>query len=180
MIRVLANLSKRERTLFGLTVAVLFLSLLYNLTLQPLGRRWNQLNRRILDREIELKKNIRYLGQKEEVKRIYLQYADYVKKRGSDEEEMAAFLNAVEKEARVSGIRIADIKPKPVKALLFYKKYTLEMNCEASMEKYIEFIYHLQRSAQLIRTEKLKLVSQGQNTPLLKAQMFVTKVLTTH
>lgn len=174
----LANLSKREKALFYLTIAAISLSLIYNFVLKPQATRWRQLNRQIQDKEIRLKRNTRYLQQKDQVKRTYSRYAAYIKGRGSDEEEIASLLNEVEKQARVSGIHIVNIRPKPIKDLRFYKKYILEMNCEATAEKYTEFIYNLQKSAQLIRVEKLKLTSQGKDNPLLKAQMLITKVLT--
>ena len=91
-------------------------------------------------------------------------------------EEIAALLNEVEKIARGASVEITDIKPRPTKEMLFYKKYLLEMDCQATMEKHIEFIYNLQQSKQLIRVERLKLSSQGKNNPLLKANMSITKV----
>lgn len=174
----LTNLSKREKNLFYLTVALIFLSLIYNFALKPLGAKWNQLNRQILSKEIELKRNIKYLKQENKIKSIYQKYAGYVKRRGLDEEEIASLLNEVERQARNSGIHIGNIRPRPIKDLVFYKKYILEMNCEATMEKYIEFIYNLQKSEQLIRVERLELISQGKDNPLLKARLHITKVLT--
>jgi len=175
----LTNLSKRERILFYLTVTVIFLSLLYNFTLKPLGARWRQLNRQILDKEIGLKRNTRYLQQKDNVRSAYSKYAGYIKRKGSDEEEIASLLNEVERQARTPGIHIVNIRPKPIKDLNFYKKYILEINCEVTMEECVEFIYNLQKTAQLIRVERLKLISQGKGNPLLKAQMLITKILTT-
>lgn len=174
---VLANLSKREKSLFYITVAIILLSLVYNFTIKPLGEKWDRLNSQALSKEIELKRNLRYLKQKDKVEDIYLKYAEYVKKKGSDEEEMSSFLNEVEKEASATGIHIADIRPKPIKDSAFYKKCMLELTCEATMEKHIEFIYNLQKSSQLIRVEKLKLTSQGKDIPLLKAQMLITRIL---
>ncbi len=172
----LTNLSKREKMLFYLTLAVISLSLIYNFVLKPLGERWARLNQQILSKEIELKRNLRYLGQEDKIKSIYPKYARYVQTSGSDEELMSSFLNVVEQQARVSEIHIANIRPQPVKDLVSHKKYILQMDCVAPMEKYIEFIYNLQNSAQLIRVEKLQLNSQGKDNPLLKAQMLISKV----
>lgn len=174
---VLANLSKREKSLFYLAVAIISLSLIFNFLLKPLGSNWRQLNSQIIDKEIKLKKNARLLQQKDKVKNVYAKYAPYIKRQGSDEEEISFLLNEVERQARASGIRIVNIRPKPIKDLEFYKKYIIEMNCEAPMEKYTEFIYNLQNSTQSIRVEKLKLTSQGKDNPLLKSQMSITKIL---
>ena len=175
----LVNLSKREKILFYITITAILLSLIYNFVFKALDAEWRQLNSQILDKEIRLKRNARYLQQKDNVKGVYLEYVGYVKKKGSDEEEIASFLNEVETTARSSGIHIANIRPKPIKDLVFCKKYILEMDSEATMEKHIEFIYNLQKSSQLIRVEKIKLTSQGRDISLLKARMLITKILAT-
>lgn len=175
----LANLSKRERILLYLAATFIFLSLFYSFALKPLSKKWNSLNQQVLSSEIELKRSLKYLNLKDEVEDIYQSYIGYIKKGSADEEEITILLNEVEKVARASGMHIANIRPEPVKDLEFYKKYVLEMNCEATMENYIEFIYNLQKTAQLIRVEKLKLISQGKASPLLKARLLITKVVAT-
>lgn len=172
----LANLSKREKTLFYATITIIVLSLSYNYLLKGISAKWGQLNAQILVKEIELKKNVAALRQKDTVKRLYFGYEKYAAKGVSDEEDMALFLNEVEIQARRSGLHIANIKPNPVKEFGFYKKFGLEMNCEMPLEKFIEFVYNLQKSEHLIRVEKVKLVSQGGGNPLLKADMIATKV----
>ncbi len=175
----LANLSKREKLLLCSAAGFILLSLFYNFAVKPLITEWSRVNDEILEKEIILKRNIRYLQQRDSVSSTYLRYAEYLKKKDSkvsDEEEMAALLNEVERIARGSSVHITDIKPRPVKELLFCKRYFLEMDCEATMEKYVEFIYGLHQSLQLIRVERLKLTSQVKGKSLLKAHMFITKV----
>lgn len=170
------NLSKREKNLFYVTVAAILISLMYNFAFKPLAAKWDRLNSQILQKEIILKKNIRYLQQADKVNKAYLKYAGYIKGQGLAEEEMSLFLNQVERQARASQVHIANIKPKPILERSFYNKYALEIHCQASLKRFIEFIYALQSSSQLIRVEKLQLNSQGKDTPL-KAQMLITKIL---
>lgn len=172
----LSNLSRREKNLLYLTLGIFFLSLSYKFALKPLSAKWSELNRQILSKEMELKRNVKYIRKKKRIKDIYLKYAGNIKKSASDEEEVALLSKEVEKEARASGIRIADIRPKPVKKLSYYKKYILEMNCEGTMEKYIEFIYNLQKSVRLVRVERLKLTSPNKDGSLLRAQMLITRI----
>ena len=174
---LLTNLSGREKLFFCLTATVVFLGLVYNFVFKPLGANWSRLNRQILAKEIELKRNIRYLQQEAQTKDAYRQYARYVKEKGLDEKEAASLLSAVEEKARSLGIRVNNIRPKSAEETAIYKKYIIEINCQATMNKYIEYIYKLQGSAQLIKVEKLRLLSQGKNNPLLKAQLIVTKMV---
>lgn len=172
----LANLSGREKILLYLTLAVIVLSLGYNYLLKGIGARWGELNAQILSKEIALKKNVAALRQRDKVQRLYYGYEQYAVKGVSDEEDMAFFLNEVETQARRSGMRIANIKPGPVKEFSNYKRFGVEMTCEMPLERFVEFVYNLQTSAHLIRIERLKLMSQGKGNPLLKAEMFATKV----
>ena len=174
----LINLSKRERRLAFFTVAVVLASLIYSFLLKPLFYKWGRLNQEIFSKEIELKKNIRYLRQKNKVNNIYQEYVKYVQRAGTDEEEMTFLLNEVEKTARNAGMRIVNIRPKPTKDLEFCKKYILEMHCEAALDECLNFIYNLQESEQLIRVERLKLTSPSKAVPALKAHLFVTRILT--
>ncbi len=176
------NLTSREKFLLCLALVVSCLGLFYNFALKPLIKEWNWLNYEISEKETTLKRNITYLQQSDSVSKAYQRYANYIKSKEletSDEEEIAALLNEVEKIARAASVQITDIKPKPTREEEFYKKYLLEMDCEATMEEYIKFIYNLQQSTQLIRAERVKLSALGKNSPLLKANMLITKVLLT-
>lgn len=172
----LSNLSGREKLLLYLTFTVIALSLGYNYLLKGIGARWGELNAQILSKEVALKKNAAALRQRDKVRRIYYEYEQYAVTGGSDEEAMALFLNEVEAQASRSGMRIANIKPGPVKEFSDYKKFGVEMTCEMPLEKFVEFVYNLQTSAHLIRIERLKLMSQGKGNPLLKAEMFAAKI----
>jgi Tfp pilus assembly protein PilO len=173
----LENLSRREKMLLYISAAIISLSLTFNFVFKPASVKWRRLNRQIINKEIELKRNIKYIRQKKEIASIYQRYTGYIKRAGTNETEMSALLNDVEKVASTSGIHIANIRPKPAKDLQFFRKYILELNCEATMSDYIGFIYNLQTSGQLIRVEQLKLTSQGKNSSLLRARMIITKVL---
>ncbi|MFC1632047.1 hypothetical protein ACFL1I_01745 [Candidatus Omnitrophota bacterium] len=172
-----ANLSQRERRLIQLTLAVISLTVVYSFIVRPLAANWQELNRQILEQEIELKSNIRYISQKEQVRDIYRQLAGVIQKGGVDEEEVTALLRFVEKTAKDSTLHISNIRPKPIKDLVFCKKYILEMNCQATMEGYIKFIYTLQQSEQLIRVENLRITAAKSSSPQLKARLIISKIL---
>ncbi len=169
------DLSKREKILFYSTVSIISISLIYSFTFRKTAGLWNELNQEITAKKIKLRKNIQYLLQEDSVRRNYQEYAPYIIQRGSNEEQMRDLLNQVERAARSADIRIANLKPRPIENKGFYNKYGIELNCEADIEQYTEFIYNLQGCEQLIRIERLKLSSQA-NSPALKAQMLISKV----
>lgn len=172
----LANLFKREKIFFFLAISAVALSLISNFLLKPVIAKWDLINGKILNKEIELKRKAKYLNQKDRVKSIYQEYSEYVKEKVSDEEALAALLNRLEEEAGASGIKIIDIRPKPTKDMTLYKKYTLELTCETTIEKCINFVYNLQKSPQLIRVEMLNLASPGKDKPLLNVRMAISAI----
>lgn len=172
----LANLSEREKAFLFLAAAVVALSLIGNFLLKPLSTKWDFVSGKIMSKEVELKRKTRYLNQKDMIKSIYQKYGEYTKEKVAGKEALGALLSRVEEEAGASGIDIVDIRPKPTKDLAFYKKYTLELSCETTIEKCIDFVYNLQKPPQLIRVEALDLVSPGKNKPFLKVRMVITAI----
>jgi len=172
----LTNLSKRERIFFFLAAAAIVLSLIGNFFLKPISAKWDLINGKILNKEIELKRKTKYLNQKDRVRSVYQEYNEYAKEKLSDEEALAALLSRLEEEAGASGINVIDVRPKPTKDLSFYKKYTLELTCETTIEKCIDFVYNLQKSPQSIRVEMLNLTSPGKDKPLLNVRMAISTI----
>ena len=172
----LNNLSAREKNLFYVTIGIIALSLLI-VAFKPLGDSLDQLNRQIAEKELKLKKNNRYLAQKNKIEKILRSYRKYIQPCRGDDTEATALLNEVEKQARAAGIRIVNILPKLCRDMQYYKKCVLELNCEAKMEDFINFAYHLQTSERLIGIDELKLASQGSGSSLLKARVLISKAL---
>ena len=172
----LTNLSKRERIFFFLAAVAIALSLVGSFFLTPISAKWDLINGKILNKEIELKRKTKYLNQKDRVRSVYQEYNEYAKEKVSDEEALAVLLSRLEEEAGASGIHIIDIRPKPTKDLIIYKKYALELTCETTIEKCIDFVYNLQKSPQLIRVEMLNLASSGKDKPLLNARMTISAI----
>ena len=173
----LAGLSKRERYILYVCIFVVASSLLYSFVVEPTARRWRDLGREILTQRAKLDKNLRVIAREESVRQEYERYAANVRQKGSDEEEMASLLREVETLARGSGVRITDIKPRPVKDMQFYKRYIIEVESEARMRELTRFIYRLQRSSQVLKVERLRLSAKGRRTPLLKSYMLIARVL---
>ncbi|NQT00154.1 MAG: type 4a pilus biogenesis protein PilO [Candidatus Omnitrophica bacterium] len=158
------------------TAALLLIGIAGNFAIRPLAGQWQRLNSQIINKQQELSKNLKLLSQKDNIKVSFATLDDYTSKREPGEHELSALLSNVEKQATTSGIHILNLRPRPEKDSKLYKKYILEMNCTATMEEFIDFIYNLQQSVELIRVEKLKLVSQGKRSSALKAYLLITKI----
>ena len=173
---MLSGLSKRERYILYLCIAIVLGCLLYGFVLEPLALKWIKLNQKILSQKIRLEKNYRIIANKDIIKKEYQRYANYVKTVDSDEEVIAALLQEIENLARNCNVRINDIKPKEVKDLRFYKRFTIEIESEGQIEQLSKFIYQLQKSSQLLRVQRLHLGARGTQKSLLKSHMLITKI----
>ena len=174
---ILTRLSKREKLVLYAVIAVISCAFLDRLVIRPIGSKFRQLNEEILVQRKLLGKNIRNLTQKEMVLKEYKKFETYSKSSGSDEEEMAEFLNEIEKFARKSAVYLVDIKPRPIMSIDFYKKCIVEIESEAEMEALMEFLYQIEASDKLLKVEQLQLVPKKAGSSITKGLIVITKAL---
>lgn len=171
------KLSKKEK--IGLSVAFAFLALasLDRLLISPVRTKFNALNQQIRISEKQLGGDMRNINQKKFIGEEYEQYLPYVRRSGSDEEEVAKILGEIEALARKSSVYLVDMKPRKPREVKFYKEYTVEIEAEGYMESLVSFIYQLNTSSQLLRVETLRLNLTKGGSNVLSASMLITKVL---
>lgn len=174
---MLGKFSRKEK--IGLIVAVFFISgaILDRAVVSPINSKFRQLNQEIKITEKQLSRHLRNLIGKDLIKRKYQKYITYVKKVGSDEEEVAKVLAEIEGLARKSGVSLVDIKPQPLKEVNFYEGCAVEVEANGDMNGMIHFLYQLNSSTQLLRAEKLRLSTKEKGSYLINASIFITKVL---
>ena len=171
------KLSKKEK--IGLSVAFAFLALAFldRLLISPIRTKFNALNLQIRISEKQLGGDMRNINQKKFIGEEYEQYLPYIRRSGSDEEEVAKILGEIEALARKSSVYLVDMKPRKPREVEFYKEYTVEIEAEGYMESLMSFIYQLNTSSQLLRVETLRLNLTKGDSKVLSASMLITKVL---
>lgn len=171
------KLSKKEK--IGLSVAFVFLALAFldRLLISPVRTKFNALNLQIRISEKQLGGDMRNINQKKFIGEEYEQYLPYIRRSGSDEEEVAKILGEIEALARKSSVYLVDMKPRKPREVEFYKEYTVEIEAEGYMESLMSFIYQLNTSSQLLRVETLRLNLTKGDSNVLSASMLITKVL---
>jgi len=176
MFSFFTNLSKKEK--IGLTIAVAFVSFAFldRLVVSPIKNRIQQVNREIKITERELGRDLRNLNQKDAVSEEHSEIIKYVKKVGSDEEEVAKILGEIEELTRNSSVYLVDMKPQASKRVDFYKEYTVEIETEGEMESVVNFLCQLNNSTQLLRAEKIRINLKGKDSSTVKATVLITKL----
>ncbi|MFH1318911.1 MAG: type 4a pilus biogenesis protein PilO, partial [Candidatus Omnitrophota bacterium] len=169
--------SKKEKLWLVIAAIFIFVAAIDRLVVSPINTRMKQLSQEIKIKEKQLARNLRNLSQKETVSKEYEKYMKYVKKIGSNEEEVARILSAIESLARKSAVYLVDIKPQAPKDIDFYREYVVEVTVEGEMESIVRFLYELNISEQLLRAEKLQINLKEKATSVIKAGIIVTQVL---
>lgn len=174
---IFSNLSKREKRLFYLTIAIILFWMAQGFVIKPIIIKWKEIDEKISMSVLKLEKNNKIISRQERIKREYENYASNVKMAGSDEEEMAKFLTEIESLARSASVRIVDIKPRPIKKVQLFKKYIVELVAEGDIAQVSKFIYDIQNSPQLLKVDKFSLGTKGAGTNLLKCHILISKIL---
>jgi len=171
------KLSPKEK--IGLFIAVAFVAFAIadRAIVTPVNDRIQRLNREIKIAEKQLIRHLRNLSQKEIVSKEYAKYIEYVRKVGSDEEEVAKILGEIESLARKSNVYLGDMKPHSPKVKGFHKEYTVEIEAESRMEPLINFLYQINNSPQLLRAEKLRVGSKKEKRGVVKSSILITKLV---
>jgi len=174
---ILSRFSKRERIVFIATIAIIAVSLFSALVLEPLVKSFKDVNRQISSKQVKLTKAERLMGLKEKTSKRFEALAPKLTAEGSREEEMAKLLSEIEALARKVNVRISGIKPAAIKEFAFYKKFTVEIDSQTSVESLVKLLYELQQSPQVLKVERLQMDAKSGGRDLLKITLRVNKIL---
>lgn len=173
----LSNVSKKERIGLAALSVIVSLAFLDRLILSPIDKKIQMINREIEISEKQLKMGLCNLNQKEAIVSEYGKYGQYFKELGSEGEITAAILSEIETAAKKSNMTLLGLKPQASKDRGFYREYSIEIEAEGAMDSMASFLYYLNSSTQLLRTEKLRLNLKSKESPLIKASILVTRAL---
>ena len=172
----LSRLSKKEKRLFYITVAVVAIVFLDRVVFKPVMNKLESFNGKISLEEKKLEKSMHIITQESDITSEYKKFAQSIKQEQSDEETIAILLSSIEKMANNVSVFILDMKPAPVEKAEFYKKYAVKIEAEAKISNLTDFIYQLENSPKLLRVSDFRLIPQKKET-VLKISMTVTEVL---
>jgi Tfp pilus assembly protein PilO len=174
---MLDNLSKRERHIAYIATAIIVSGLLYVLAIGPFMARLNTVNEKIEATKLDLEKSLALMQVKKDIDSEFSLYADRLKIRGGNEQEMTHILNELESIARESGVKIVSIRPKPAEEKDYYRRFEVEIETESQMSSLMSFIYYLKNSSQLIKVDKLNLnTGSVKSRPMIRTVMVVSKI----
>lgn len=172
----LRKLTKREKIIFTICIISVLSYFGFNYVFLPLRAKINDLNNEISRKELKLKKSYKILGQKDSLEQTYKKYSAYVKQKDTDEQEMSMLLKEVDSVGKDIDISISNMKPLRVRAVDFYKKFSVELEAEGMLEDLTKFVHTLQSPPYLLKIEKLRIERRSMRTNNLKSFMLISRI----
>jgi Tfp pilus assembly protein PilO len=173
----ISRLSKRER--MGLNLAVFFVALILLDVgiINPIASKMNSLDKEIQEEMAKIKRDVRLVAQKDNIRREAGKYDSYVARSKSEEEEMTFVLKEIEELASTSSVYLADMKPGGLKETASTKKYFINLVVEAQMEQLTQFMYGIESSSRFLIIEKYQIEPKSKDSSVAKCSMTISKVV---
>ena len=172
-----AHLSKREKLLFGATVAFLTITFSDQLVVRPILNTFGSLNQQIADSKTEIRRNLRYLAEKEKIMGQEKLYSSYSVEAKSAEEETVQLLKHVEELANHAGINLLYAKPGGEKTEGRTKRYYVNLECEAKMEQLIQFFHLVENSTRFLKIEKYTIQPSSTDSKVARSAVTIFKTV---
>jgi hypothetical protein len=167
MIKVL---NKRERGILYLAVSVFLIAVCFNFFISPLLSRNALLNKEINVARAKLKRYLRLLNQKEQIKNKYTGKLNMPE--GLAENPLALTLAELDSLAKDTNIRIIDIRPQ---AAARKKEVVIDLRAEGTLDGFMKFIYDVETSLALLQIKRLQFSSKPE-TASLEATFTISQI----
>jgi len=171
------SLTKREKIILMLCCGVTFAYLSWNGVWKPLQKQEMFLEREIPKSEKLLQKNLAIIRKGRQAKQAYEQHMSSLIQKRSDEEEMSAILSQVEFLANEIGMRIAEIKPKRVRTVDFYNRFSVSLAVEGKLEDIVHFLYILQNAPYYFNVDEIKFETESSSPIFLNCAFSLNRIL---
>lgn len=171
------KLSARERKMFWVTVLIVMTLFVDRLVLGPILVRIDTLNKEINEKQIAINRYLQILAQKEKIKQQANRLSVFLEHLKTKEEEVTPILKEIERLANKSAVYLVDMKPAGIRQSGGFKKYLVNLSCEAQMQQLVEFMYNIESSHKLLTIEKYQITPKSKETGVASCTMTVAKII---
>lgn len=174
--RLLLNLTRREKIIFWITVAIVIISLFYNFILVFYLRKVDSLDREIRKLEGRLEKSQHLLIKKGNIEREFKNIkTDETTSVALGEQQIANILIELENIASASMVHISEIKPQAAKKGEYSTEVSVDIRFEGGIKDISKFIYAVEESKELLKIEKLQINTTGDSS-FLEGYLEIRKI----
>jgi Tfp pilus assembly protein PilO len=170
-----SHLSKRERIIFYVAAGSILLTILDRLIVYPVISKIRFLGEEIQQEKTRIKRDLHILAQKERIIKESKKYARYSVQDLSSEEVTTSLLKEIGDLANATSVYLIDIKPTGIKEEAVYRRYYVNISCEAQMEQLTNFMYSVENSASLLKVEKYNISPKAEESSIARCTMTISK-----
>lgn len=172
----IGKLSSRERVIFYVTAAFIFVFLVQVVVLSPILNKLADLDDAIATHQEKVKKSLEISSRQPEIDRQKELYGTVFSDLPT-EEEVASFLRDIEGLAKDCGVYLIDVQPGAQVTKGVGKEYSMEMNFEAKMEQVFKFFYEMSRADKLIKIVRYQVRPKSQDSSVAVCNLSVAKLV---
>lgn len=165
-------LSKRERGLFLVTIAVVVVVAQY-LAVTWFLPTWRSLSGRLFTVRQELAIYRDHIARRPQWQTEYDALRGQVGERITQIEEMTDVLKKIEEIGQLAGVVITQRTPLPENDRGSYRELPVQCRLEATTESLVRFLYALRSSAGFVNVEQLQVQPQPNNASVLRCDILI-------
>ena len=171
------RLSKRERTIFYVTVTIVSLVFLDRTMLSPILDKVSSLGEAIQAKEDAIEQSLLIVNQEERIEGESSLYTSFLSQPQEEEKAITAFLKEVEMLAKKSSIYLTDIKPSGKEVDGDVVQYLVKLNFEAQMEEVFNFFYNVTNFERLIKIENYQIRPKTEGSSVIMCSISISKTM---
>ncbi|MFA5088353.1 MAG: type 4a pilus biogenesis protein PilO, partial [Candidatus Omnitrophota bacterium] len=172
------KLSEQEKKIFYIAVGVGVLALFDLLFLRPVTSRLSVIDQEISEKEIGMKRDLRFLGYQDRILNEMKAYESYYAKEAQSPDQIRAeFLQQIEKLATGSKVNLTKISPSGEQERKGFIEYYADLECDGLFDNVVSFMHQVDSTKDLLKIVKMNLTGRAAGSRDVSAVMKVVKVI---
>jgi len=159
-------LNKREKIVLYIAGVVIISAVVFRFVIYPLAMKYSVLSQDIRVTRARLIKYMQILNQKDDLQNKYSEFSANLKLSQQPQDTYVGVLSELENLAKLSNIRITDVRPQDKLGETAKKEAIVDLRTEGVLEDYMKFIYNIETSLWLLRIKKLQLSAKSNTNKL--------------
>ncbi len=171
------KLDSKQKKIFYIAIFFVVLLIIDRGIINPIGSAIKNLDEDIKQKKEKIRKDLGIYEQKNVVNEITLKYKDFLSGSKSTDEEITFILKDIEVLANKSEVYIVDLKPLSSKEEDSVIRYFVNLNCETTMDKLIEFLYLLDNVNKMFFVEKCRISLKSKDLDVMACSLVISKAV---
>ena len=171
------TLTKREKRIFAICVALIIVYGVYNGLIRPSGAMDVSLDQNIALQRRKLNKDTRVIEKAASLEGLYNFYFKRFKQTKTNEQVMSGIVAEVEGVAGRAQLQISNINPQKVRRVELFNRFSVSLTMEGQFTDVMHFLHLLQGEPHLFDVEEARIEKGGgHQTTLVRAQFVLSKI----